>query len=65
MFRTLIFRSAFLAVPVFAAPAADHAPAVVSAVQKVFDAMTAKDTVALSGAFLPDAAWCRWGRMAG
>lgn len=35
--------------------AADPAPAVVSAVQKVFDAMAAKDTVALRGAFLPDA----------
>ena len=35
--------------------AADPAPAVVSAVQKVFDAMAAKDTAALSGAFLPDA----------
>ena len=55
MFRTLLFLSAFSAVPVFAAPAADPATAVVSAVQKVFDAMAAKDTVALSGAFLPDA----------
>lgn len=35
--------------------AADPAPAVVSTVQKVFDAMAAKDTAALSGAFLPDA----------
>lgn len=36
-------------------PAADSAPAVVSAVQKVFDAMTARDAAALNAAFLPDA----------
>jgi hypothetical protein len=53
--RILIQMALLAAVAPPFALAADPAPAVVSAVQKVFDAMAAKDTVALRGAFLPDA----------
>lgn len=53
--RILIQLTLLAAMAAPLALAADPATGVVAAVQKVFDAMAAKDTAALDGAFLPDA----------